>query len=164
MPKYILAALLAACAATAGADGFRAQKLALVRSLYAPYQNGNALNAHPERHFSADLKAVYQEDQRHTPEGEVGCIDYDPVIAGQDWDRGSLKRTLEIRPLANGRIEAVFQQFPGDTSATQVQFVLQCRPNGRCLIDDIYTATPGNRLVSFKRSVRRCMAKMAGQH
>ena len=163
MQKYILTALLLACATTAGADNFRPQKLALIHSLYVPYQNGNTIHAHPERHFSADLQAVYQEDKQHTPPNEVGCIDYDPIIAGQDWDQASLNRTLNIRPLANGRIEAVFQQFPGDFSATQVQFVLQCSPNGRCLIDDIYSATPGHRLVSFKHSVRRCISEMTKQ-
>ena len=163
MQKYILTALLLACVPIAGADSFRSHKLALIHSLYVPYQNGNTVHAHPERHFSTDLQAVYQEDKQHTAPNEVGCIDYDPIIAGQDWDQASLNRTLNIRPLANGRIEAVFQQFPGDFSATQVQFVLQCSPNGHCLVDDIYSATPGNRLVSFKRSVRRCISEMAKQ-
>ena len=164
MQKYILTALLLACVPIAGADSFRSHKLALIHSLYVPYQNGNTVHAHPERHFSTDLQAVYQEDKQHTAPNEVGCIDYDPIIAGQDWDQASLNRTLNIRPLANGRIEAVFQQFPGDFSATQVQFVLQCSPNGRCLVDDIYSATPGHRLVSFKRSVRRCIREMTNQH
>ncbi len=160
MPKPLLPALLAVCAAAAWADGLPAQKTALIHKLYVPYQNGSAARARPEAHFSADLQAVYREDKQHTPPNEVGCIDYDPIIAGQDWDQGSLNRTLQIRTLPNGRVEALFQRFPSDRSATQVQFVLQCR-HTRCLIDDIYTATPENpRLLSFKRSVRRCIAEM----
>ena len=101
MQKSILTTLLLACATTAGADNFRPQKLALIHGLYVPYQNGNTIHAHPERHFSADLQAVYQEDKQHTPPNEVGCIDYDPIIAGQDWDSSGHWPTVESKPYSS---------------------------------------------------------------
>ena len=40
-------------------------------SLYAPF-------------FSKSLLALFQKDRDNTPEGDMGALDFDPVIAGQD--------------------------------------------------------------------------------
>ena len=40
-------------------------------SLYAPF-------------FSKSLLALFQKDRDSTPEGDMGALDFDPVIAGQD--------------------------------------------------------------------------------
>jgi hypothetical protein len=57
---------------------------ALLTALYAPYLDDTGRDdATP--FFSDRLNALYAADEEATPEGEVGALDFDPVIAGQDF-------------------------------------------------------------------------------
>ena len=106
------------------------------------------------------IGAMVQRIDRHTVKingNTIGdfSIDYDYIIQGQDFDAKEIKRTLKIKALPNGRVEAQFNNFD---SKSIVHYVLTCQ-NNRCLIDDIIEQDetrkqPKN---SFKQSVRQCL-------
>ena len=45
-------------------------------------------------YFDADLIALMQENQRVTPQGDVGALDFDPVCACQDY--GKLNANIHV--------------------------------------------------------------------
>lgn len=58
---------------------------ALLEAFYAPYIGGEPFP--DETVFrSAALNAMYVADAENTPEGELGALDFDPFIDGQDFD------------------------------------------------------------------------------
>jgi hypothetical protein len=63
---------------------------ALLTALYTPYlDETGGDDATP--FFSTRLNALYAADAEATPEGEVGALDFDPVIAGQDFKISDLE-------------------------------------------------------------------------
>lgn len=62
---------------------------ALIEALYAPYLAESETIEH-DVFFSDDLTRLYEVDAQQS-QGEVGAIDFDPVINGQDWDITDLR-------------------------------------------------------------------------
>lgn len=156
MKKHLLALLLVAFALPALADE-GTKKTETVKSIYQLYftDGGDGFMEKPE-YFTSDFRAVLKEDESNTPDGEMGCIDYDPIISGQDWDAKALKRTLKLKVLPSGNVEASFRSFG---QLTKVQYVMQCGPQ-KCLIDDVLVQFPDERkFSSFKKTTRQCMAE-----
>ncbi|HTN62851.1 MAG TPA: hypothetical protein VL147_15125, partial [Devosia sp.] len=59
---------------------------ALLQAFYAPYLTADA-NFDDEAAFrSTGLQALYDADAQATPDGEMGALDFDPFIDGQDWE------------------------------------------------------------------------------
>lgn len=56
----------------------------LLADFYAPYLDNN-LPENQDAFFSSGLIALYQADAENTPEGEIGALDFDPFVDGQDW-------------------------------------------------------------------------------
>lgn len=56
----------------------------LLEAFYAPYL-ANEIPEDQAIFFSSDLNALYAADAANTPEGEMGALDFDPFIVGQDW-------------------------------------------------------------------------------
>lgn len=59
---------------------------ALIKAIYA-YDINESDPTAPSPYsvfFSKGLNALFQKDRDNTPDGEVGAIDFDPVISGQD--------------------------------------------------------------------------------
>lgn len=57
---------------------------ALIEAIYEPYTSGNF----PEDVTlvrSKALQALYEHDEEITPEGDMGAIDFDPFVDGQDY-------------------------------------------------------------------------------
>ena len=130
-------------------------KEAVVKKLYAEHLKSNT-NFNISSLFTRDFNLVLaHENKASETNSEVACIDYDYIIQGQDFDAKEIKRTLKIKALPNGRVEAQFNNFD---SKNIVHYVLTCQ-NNRCLIDDIIeqdktSKQPKN---SFKQSVRQCL-------
>ena len=59
---------------------------ALLEAFYAPYLAGDIPEHDDSAFFSEHLQGLYQHDAEITPEGEMGAIEFDPFIAGQDFD------------------------------------------------------------------------------
>jgi hypothetical protein len=77
----------AAAAATAAPAATPAQSpRAFVDDLYGRYKNDPDFSpfAQQEQWFAPDLLAAMKEDERLTPEGEIGAIDADPICSCQD--------------------------------------------------------------------------------
>lgn len=58
---------------------------AMLEAFYAPYFSGTMDFAAHDALESLGLKALYEADSKDA-NGEVGRIDFDPFIQGQDWD------------------------------------------------------------------------------
>ena len=56
----------------------------LLTALYAPYLQDISVDVYTP-FFSDRLNGLYAADAAKTPEGEIGALDFDPVIAGQDF-------------------------------------------------------------------------------
>ncbi|HTM78405.1 MAG TPA: hypothetical protein VL133_12345, partial [Devosia sp.] len=59
---------------------------ALLQAFYAPYLGAEPDFGDEAAFRSADLQAFYDADAEATPEGEMGALDFDPFINGQDWE------------------------------------------------------------------------------
>ena len=112
---------------------------ALLEAFYAPYFGGEfAEDESP--FFSDELEALYAADAEATPEGEIGALDFDPFVDGQDFE------------LTDFEIGA--PGIAGDYASADVTFNNMGRPttlayefvkeNGSWQIDDVVSTNPEN--------------------
>jgi hypothetical protein len=120
----VLAMVLFARTALAGDDLADAKKY--LEGLYAPYLNADTgahndcFDAAFDKCFAADLAKSMEAERKQTPEGEVGVLDFDPFISGQDWKLAGLK--IAVKQGSDGPVgTAKFKNF-GD--AMKVEFDL----------------------------------------
>lgn len=144
MKKVLVICAALAAAPFAMADGNNAQKLQVVKKIYA---NGGS-HAALLRYATQDLKSVFREDERNTPAGDLGCIDYDVVVQGQDSNPAQIKRSLKTSVQSNGNVAVSFKNMG---SMARLTYVMKCS-SGRCLVDDVLESGK-----SFKRSIRQCI-------
>ena len=57
----------------------------LLDAFYAPYLSGD-IPPDEEDFRSEFLNGLYEADAENTPDGEMGALDFDPYIDGQDFD------------------------------------------------------------------------------
>lgn len=146
MKKLFLASILTLISVQAMAqDAYQNQKIQVVKTIYA---NGASLDI-TDKYTTQDFKSVFAEDERNTPEGELGCIDYDVFTQSQDTDTEAVQRTLKVSALPNGNIQAQFKNYD---ETVKLVYVMKCYAGGKCLVDDIL-----HNGESFKRSVRQCI-------
>jgi len=62
---------------------------ALLNSIYESYST-DSFPEDGEEIYSARLKRLFAADRERTPEGEVGALDFDPFVNGQDYDLSDL--------------------------------------------------------------------------
>ena len=130
MKKYLLLALTLSASAFAAPKESPAQ---IVQKLYDVYQQPSVQEntAAFEDYASAELKALLAKDEQLAGD-EIGCIDYDFVIQGQDYDAESIKKTLKIKALDKESVEAKFTNF----DPTTVIYKFACTEN-QCEITDL---------------------------
>lgn len=93
LPALILSLILSALIASPGFAATYKTPKALLQALYtfnidtAPDDTPSPYSAF----FSDHLNEMLQADLDNTPDGEVGAVDFDPVIAGQDGEASGLK-------------------------------------------------------------------------
>jgi hypothetical protein len=58
---------------------------ALLQSIYASYDTGEFPDD-SEEIYSHKLKDLFALDRERTPEGEIGALDFDPFVNGQDYE------------------------------------------------------------------------------
>ncbi|MET0437902.1 MAG: DUF3828 domain-containing protein [Devosia sp.] len=84
----LVPALLLAFAAPALAQPYETPQ-ELLEAFYEPYFSGDFPEFESDFR-SAALNALYEADAENTPEGEIGALDFDPYIDGQDFDLADL--------------------------------------------------------------------------
>ncbi|KKB79976.1 hypothetical protein VW35_05800 [Devosia soli] len=84
MRLHILAAALAALAAGPALAQDYDSPSAMLKAFYKPYIAGD-LPDDQEGFRSEWLNSLYQADEEATPAGEMGAIEFDPYIDGQDY-------------------------------------------------------------------------------
>lgn len=147
MKKCLIALVsLMACTSALAQDSLQAQKLQVVKQIYAGGGNHKTLIKNSTR----DFKSVFIEDERNTS-AEIGCIDYDVITQGQDSNPKEISRSLKTSITANGHVLATFKNFGQSHKLT---YVMSCSGN-RCLVDDILENGK-----SFKRSIRKCIRNL----
>ena len=146
---FIICAILSASGSDANSAKNSADdaRINLVKSLYSK----NVYFGDRKNILSASFKSALMQDEASTAEGEVGCLDYDPVIAGQDVCDDA-KYDFE---LAERDTVVVTQTCPYDAQTIIYKLV---RSGGDYKIDDIYNQDPsGGRAFSVKNQILNCL-------
>jgi hypothetical protein len=110
--------------------------VAFIASLYKTYTDiapGEDGEPGLPQMYSRRLQALIDKDAAETPEGEVGRLDWDPVVDGQDWELSGLKITEVFQSGGEARVRAVFANM-GDRRNILFNLV---REDGQWRIDDI---------------------------
>ena len=128
-----LAIALGAASPPAEVDG---DPVALLTAIYKTYTDiGPGEDGVPGLPgvYSKRLQALIDKDEKETPEGDVGRIDWDLFVDGQDWQLSELKIVPVSKEAAQAEVRATFKNFdePRDILYT---LVLE---NGHWRIDDI---------------------------
>ena len=154
MKKYLLLALALSAGAFAAPKESPAQ---IVQKLYDAYQQPSVQEntAAFEDYASAELKALLVKDEQLAGD-EIGCLDYDFVIQGQDYDAESIKKTLKIKALDKESVEAKFTNF----DPTTVIYKFACTEN-QCEITDLLEEDQEtHKPKSFKEGLANCLADL----
>ena len=154
MKKYLLLALTLSASAFAAPKESPAQ---IVQKLYDAYQQPSVQEntAAFEDYASAELKALLAKDEQLAGD-EIGCIDYDFVIQGQDYDAESIKTTLKIKALDKESVEAKFTNF----DPTTVIYKFACTEN-QCEITDLLEEDQEtHKPKSFKEGLANCLVDL----
>ncbi|MBD8064192.1 DUF3828 domain-containing protein [Devosia sp. PTR5] len=110
---------------------------ALLEAFYAPYLSGDFPD--DDASFrSAALNALYAADAEATPPGELGALDFDPYIDGQDYEISNLEIGSPSISGETATVEVRFDNFDQPTSLTY-DLVLE---NGGWKIDDVASENP----------------------
>jgi hypothetical protein len=128
----ILAILLAFTAPAAIAAPVFDDPKGLIEYAYAPYGSGE-FPEDPFELYSPTLLQLWQAMEARTPEGEIGAIDFDPFINGQDYE---IKDLLIADPLIDGDLAIVTATFTNFDEPQEIRFTLVRRAEG-WKIDDI---------------------------
>lgn len=129
----LLAVVLGAASPPAGVDG---DPVALLTAIYKTYTDiGPGEDAVPGLSgvYSKQLQALIDKDEKETPEGDVGRIDWDLFVDGQDWQLTELKIVPALKEAARAEVRATFKNF-GEPRDILYTLVLE---NGHWRIDDI---------------------------
>ncbi len=136
MHRFSLVMLAFALGAAAPLGQVDGDPVTLITALYRSYtdigQGDNTMPGLPGV-YSKRLQALVDKDEKETPEGEVGRLDWDVVVDGQDWELTALKIMPVSQDAAQAEIRASFKNFgePRDILYSLV------REDGHWRIDDI---------------------------
>jgi len=125
---FLLAVALGSASPPKGADR---DPVTLIAAIYRTYQKDDI----PELKgiYSKRLQALIDKDEKETPAGDVGRIDWDVFIDGQDWKLSELKIAPVSRDPTKAQIRATFKNF-GDRKSVLYDLVLE---DGNWRIDEV---------------------------
>ena len=110
--------------------------MALITAIYQTYTDiapGEDSVPDVQGVYSKRLQALVDKDEKETPEGEVGRIDWDVFVDGQDWQLTGLKIVPVSKDADQAAVRATFKNF-GDARDILYSLVLE---DGHWRIDDI---------------------------
>jgi Protein of unknown function (DUF3828) len=154
MHRLILA-LIALAFTAAPAFAFDTPR-ALLEALYSPYSKGDSFdwNSWDETQFrSKHLNELFAKDQKEA-DGEVGRLDFDPYIDGQDYQISALKIGDAAIDGDTATVEVTFKNF--DTPDDLV-FALVKETDG-WKVDDVVSSDK-----NFPYSLKAIMEAPLGQ-
>ena len=131
--RLIAALITTLMALPAAAEPYETPQ-ALIEALYA-YDTSQTDENAPSVYspfFSDGLNALWQADIDRTPEGEMGAIDFDPVINGQD---GAATEVQVGEPIILGKTAELEVQFRNFDAVTLYYTLV--REHGSWKVDDI---------------------------
>jgi hypothetical protein len=145
MRRLALALFVTLCGTFAYAQA-TGDPLALITDIYKTYQSDTD---HPgyANVYSRRLQALIDADEKATPQGDAGTIDWDVFVNGNNWELSKLTIALVSKSAAHAQVRAQFFNFkdPHDLLFDLV------REDGRWFIDDISeTKKGGNRWTMSK--------------
>lgn len=83
---------------------------ALIEAIYAPYIAGQIPEDEAALRSEA-LNALYEADMQRSEEGEIGALDFDPYIDGQDFEITDLEIDEPIIDGSRGTVRVTFKNF-----------------------------------------------------
>jgi hypothetical protein len=137
--RIVLGLLLALAlgGGTAVAAPADSDPVSLIKAIYATYTSDNDNPGLPHI-YSKRLQALIDKDEKETPEGMVGRIDWDVFIDGQDWKLTGLNIALVSKAADKAQVRATFKNF-GEPSNMLFDLV---REEGHWRIDDVTKTLP----------------------
>ena len=127
----LVPALLLALVAPALAQPYETPE-ALLEAFYEPYFTDDFPEFEAEFRSEA-LNALYDADAENTPEGEMGALDFDPYIDGQDFDLADLVIGEPQQVGDRATVDVTFTNF-GEPRHIVYDLVYE---NGGWRIDDV---------------------------
>lgn len=85
-----------------------ADPLTLIKAIYQTYATNQPLPAHI---YSQRLQALIDKDEKETPDGYVGHIDWDVFVDAQDTQLTKLKIALLSKSATHAQVRATFKNF-----------------------------------------------------
>lgn len=110
--RRVLLSLALLLAATGGAFAYDTPK-ALLDALYSPYSKGESFDwiGWDEAQFrSTPLNALFDKDAKES-DGDVGRLDFDPYVDGQDYTISDLKFGDAVIDGDTAKVEVTFKNF-----------------------------------------------------
>jgi hypothetical protein len=135
MRAAFAALLLLFCAGDMARADATSDPVAFVRGLYSGYEHGKPILLEKQP-FSPRMRKLLAADKAYA-KGEVGRLDFDPIINGQDWKIADLSVTLVSQAQDKAVVEAKFSNL-GDAEDLRYDLV---RSGGGWLIDEIQSMT-----------------------
>jgi hypothetical protein len=131
--RATLVALFVLCFGGAAWAQTQADPVAFVQGLYRGYEPGRTPLPLEKQPFSLRMRKLFAADAAYA-QGEVGRLDFDPIVNAQDWKLNGLKVTLVSKSDDIGAIvDAAFNDLG---SKERIRFTL-VRENGKWVIDEI---------------------------
>ena len=112
---------------------------ALLEAFYAPYFSGE-FTEDESPFFSDELEALYAADAEATPEGEIGALDFDPFVDGQDFELTDFEIGAPGIAGDYASADVTFNNM-GRPTTLAYEFVME---NGSWQIDDVVSTNPDN--------------------
>ena len=110
----------------------RGEPAAAISTIYKLYQKPGEPKL-PKGIYSPRLQKLFDADRKRTPKDDIGRLDFDPFINGQDWDIKSVVVTEASRQGDRATVRVTFTNFG---KAQEIVYDL-VRGSQRWQIDDI---------------------------
>lgn len=134
MRTLLLGLLLAlAQASPASAAPVFEDPAGLVAYVYQGYMDESATPPDRRELYSPSLRELFEAEAARTPEGEMGALDFDPVVNAQDYH---IEDLVIAEPEVDGDRAVVIASFVNLGEAQEMRFTLVRRAEG-WKIDDI---------------------------
>ena len=86
--------------------------VSLITAIYKTYaEDKDKDNPGLPHVYSKRLQALVDKDEKETPEGMVGRIDWDVFVDGQNWKLSGLKIALVSKSATHAQVRATFKNF-----------------------------------------------------
>jgi hypothetical protein len=112
----------------------------LLQAFYARYSVADFDFSDEAEFRSKSLQALYDADAQATPEGEVGALDFDPFIDGQDWELSDLQIGPATITGDHASDNVTFKNF-GEVRTLSYDLV---KEDGGWKINDVQSTSPDN--------------------